>query len=283
MPEELEDDCVRDFIRSFQAKYEEESILSDVCDVKVYQERFSEIYGSVGIGSHTSKSGEHSGLEYRQVGSRTKTPINILNSGKPMDIINSFAKSLRLGERKYILSELDRESNQERVNTVTFEDASYSNFQKWCDELKNPDHLFLPLDAEFHRAVLNWGPNKIHSSRGEIAISGSDVVQVHWIPLDADFDNGYLISSEGMTVVRKWFGDSDVPSGFEHDTKYDEFSLNRPLMIYIGKEVIEDQNEEEEKFKQKVDFLYRVVLSELILNNGHAIKLVPTKELSSDL
>jgi len=286
MTEKLELDRIRNFIRLFQAQYEEESILDDICDVTVYQEKLSERYGE--IGNWSSRWGDaprgHSDLEYIQLGKRSLTPVEVLNSEQPLDVIKSFVRSLRLGERNYVLSQLDKKAETGDIETVSFEEPSHEEFQKWCGRVENPDHLFLPLDTDFHSMVFNWRREHEYffNNMGETAKSGPNVIQIHWVPLDTDIESGYLISSEGLNVVRKWFNDSPDPSGFDHDPEYDQFSVNRPLMVYIGNEVVYDEEEDSEGFENKVDFLYRIILSDLMLDENHAIKLAPTRSLSSE-
>lgn len=285
MTKQLDDDHVRDFIRLFHAKYEEESIISDICGVSVYQDRFSKTYGSIGNWSFVGRDGPkgHSDLEYNQLGKRSLTPVEVLNSDQPLDVVQSFARSLKLGERNYVLSQLSERADERKIETIRFDEPSYGNFQYWCNSIKKPDHLFLPLDSEFHDTVFEWRhENSFHFNIGEVALSGPNIVRIHWVPLDSGIENGYLISSEGLTVVQKWFGDSPDPSGFDHDPKYSRFSENRPLMVYIGDEVIYDDKEDTDSFEHKVDFLYRVVLSNLMVESSHAVKLEPTKDLSFD-
>lgn len=286
MTEQLELDRIRDFVRLFQSKYEEESILTELCDVTVYQEKFSKRYSEIGNWTFHESNGPrgHSDLEYIQLGKRSLTPVEVLNSEQPLHIIKSFVRSLRLGERNYVLSQLDEKAGVGEIETLSFEEPSHEEFQRWCGRVQNPDHLFLPLDTDFHSTVFDWRREHEYffNNMNEAAKSGPNVVQIHWVPLDTGIKNGYLISSEGLNVVQKWFNDSPDPSGFNHDQEYDQFSLNRPLMVYIGKEVVCDQQEDTERLENKVDFLYRIVLSNLMLDNGHAIKLKPTRELSSE-
>lgn len=285
MTNQLDDEIVEDFIRLFHAKYDERSILSDICDVTVYQERFSEIYGDIGNWKYVRRDGlqGHSALKYNQIGKRSLTPVEVLNSEQPLDVILSFVRSLRQGERNYVLSQLDEKAKMKEIETVKFKAPSHANFQDWCGKVVKPDHLFLPLDSDFSDMVFRWRQeNDFHFNMGEVALSGPDIVRIHWTPLDSGIENGYLISSEGLNIVRKWFGDSPKPSGFDRDPSYDRFSKNRPLMVYIGDKVEYDEDEDTEGFEEKIDFLYRVVLSELMVEDGHAVKLEPTKELSFD-
>lgn len=80
-------------------------------------------------------------------------------------------------------------------------------------------------------------------------------------------------------MIRKWFNGSPDSSGFDHDPEYDQFSVNRRLMVYIGDEVVYDEEQDTEGFENKVDFLYRIILSDLMLDEKHAIKLEPKKSL----
>lgn len=285
MTQQLDVDRVGDFIRLFQAEYSDETLLPEISDVTVYQEKFSKTYGDIGNWSLIGRGGPHghSDLEYNQIGQRSLVPVAILNSEQPLDVIRSFVRRLRLGERNYVLTQLEEKAQNNEIDTISFDEPTHENFQDWCDNIQNPDHLFLPLDSEFHDRVFDWRQeNNYYFNIGEAALAGPNIVKIHWVPLDSGINNGYLISSEGMTVVQKWFGDSPDPSGFSIDSRFNRFSENRPLMVYLGEEVVRDEEEDTQEFEEKVDFLYRVVLSDVMVDSGYAVKLQPTKELSSD-
>lgn len=278
-------DKIRDFVRFFHYQYSEETLLSEICDVTLYQEKFSEKSGEIGNWDSVSRSENngHSGLEYNQIGQRSLTPVEVLNSELPFDLIKGYVRSLRLGERRYVLDQLDKMAENNEIETIVFDEPSHVNFQKWCSQVRKPDHLFLPLDTEFFDTVFDWRQKHDYNfDMGDVAISGRNVVRIHWVPLDSGIECGYLLSSEGLNIVQKWFGDSPEPSGFSHDPQYDRLSENRPLMVYIGDEVVEDDEEDTEDFRKKVDFLYRIVVSKLMLDSKHAVRLQPTKPLSSD-
>ncbi|WP_144060772.1 hypothetical protein [Salinarchaeum sp. Harcht-Bsk1] len=285
MDKSLDYNKIKDFVRLFHYKYSEESILSEVCDITLYQEKFSEKYGTIGNWEYYSRDSKkgHSTHEYNQIGQRSWTPVEILNSDQPLDVIQSFARRLRLGERQYILNQLNDSAERGDIETVSFDEASHVNFQEWCSQVRNPDHLFLPLDAEFHDTVFEWRQrNDYNLNMGEIAISGRDVVNIHWVPLDSGIENGYLMSSEGLNVIQKWFGDSPDPAEFTYDSQYTTLSENRPLMVYIGEEINEDEEEDIEKFKQKVEFLYRIVISDILVSSNRALRLQPNRPLSNE-
>ena len=284
MTQPLDLNKIRDFVRLFHYQYSEETLLPEICDVTLYQEKFSETYGTIGNWESVTREKQgHSALRYNQIGKRSLTPVEILNSEQPLDIIQSYVRSLRLGERQYILNQLDEKAENDEIETILFNEATHVNFQEWCSQVRKPDHLFLPLDTEFHSTVFDWRQrNEYNLDIGEVAISGNNVVKIHWVPLDSGIKHGYLISSEGLDIVQKWFGDSPAPSEFSYDAQYDTLSDNRPLMIYIGDEIVEDEEEDTEGFEKKVDFLYRIVISELMLDSNHAIRLQPTKSLSND-
>lgn len=285
MTQSIEFEKVRDFMRLFHDQYSQETLLPEICDVTLYQKKFSKRYGTIGNWDFVSGRGNkgHSGLEYNQIGQRSLMPIEILNSEQPLDVIQSFVRRLRLGERHYILNQLDRKAENSDIKTISFDEPSHVKFQEWCNQVQEPDHLFLPLDSEFHNTVFDWRQrNDYNLGIGEVAISGRSVVKIHWVPLDSGIEHGYLISSEGLTLVQKWFGDSPDPSEFSYDSQYDILSENRPLMAYVGDEVIEDEEEDTESFKQKVDFLYRIVISDLMIDSNHAVRLQPTKNLSNE-
>ena len=285
MTQQLNFDKIRDFIRLFHYQYSEESLLSEICEVTLYQEKFSERYGTIGNWDFPSRRENHghSGLEYNQIGQRSMTPVEILHSEQPLDVIQSFVRRLRLGERHYVLNQLDEKAESNEIETISFNEPTHVNFQEWCGQVRKPDHLFLPLDTEFHNTVFEWRQRNDYTlDMGEIAISGHNVVNIHWVPLDSGIEYGYLLSSEGLDLVQKWFGDSPDPANFNYNSKFDILSENRPLMVYIGDEIVEDEEEDTESFREKVDFLYRVVVSNLMLDSNHALRLKPTKQLSSE-
>lgn len=284
MTQQLEFDKIGDFIRLFHYEYSEETLLPEICDVTLYQEKFSDRYGHIGNWDFPSRRENHghSRLKYNQIGQRSLTPVEILHSEQPLDVIRSFVRRLRLGERHYVLNQLDEKAERSEIETIAFDEPTHVNFQEWCSKVRKPDHLFLPLDTEFHNTVFEWRQrNDYNLDMGEIAISGRNVVRIHWVPLDSGIKYGYLLSSEGLDIVQKWFGDSPDPAEFSFDPQYDILSENRPLMVYIGDEVEEDEEEDTERFREKVDFLYRIVVSELMLDSNHAVRLHPTKDLSN--
>jgi len=285
MTQLLKSDKIRDFMRLFHYQYSEETLLPEICNVTLYQEKFSERYGDIGNWDFVSREEKkgHSGLDYNQIGQRSLTPVEILNSEQPLDVIQSYVRGLRLGERHYVLNQLDRKAENNEIETIPFDDPTHVNFQEWCSQVRKPSHLFLPLDTEFFNTVFDWRQrNDYDLNIGEVAISGRSVVKIHWVPLDSGIECGYLLSSEGLNLVQKWFGDSPDPSEFSYDPQYDILSENRPLMMYIGDEVVEDEEEDTESFREKVEFLYRIVVSELMMDSNHAVRLQPTKPLSND-
>jgi len=267
------------FIRHFHTRYENESILSEVCDLKVYEKDLSEISSDIGISKSSDlRSRGHAEMEYTQIGKKALFPVEAIESDIPIALINSMCRNLRLGERNYLLDELEKHADNGRISTVSFENPTHTEFQSWCNKIKKPDHLFLPLDNEFHNMVFNWRKEQDYTfNMGQVAVSGPNIVHIHWVPLDTGIEAGYLISSEGMEMVQKWFGDTAHPDEwFDYDDSYNRFSHNRPLMVYFKDQIEEDDNEDTEP---KIELLYRVVLSSLFVDNDYALKLNPKKDL----
>lgn len=285
MPSNLDYNKVKEFMRLFHHQYSEETLLPDICDVTIYQEKFSEKYGSIGNWQSPTRgrSQGHSKKEYNQIGEHSLMPIEILHSENPIEIIQSSARRLKLGERHYVINQLNQKAKDREIQTVEFDQPTHVDFQEWCMRVNEPNHLFLPFDSDFHSTVFEWRQrNDYNLNAGEVAISGNDIVKIHWLPLDSGFEDGYLFSSEGLNLVQKWFGDSPTPPNFEHDSTFDDLCENRPLMVYIGNTTIEDNEEEIEEYRKKVNFLYRIVVSELEVDDNHALRLSPTKQLSSE-
>lgn len=74
------------------------------------------------------------------------------------------------------------------------------------------------------------------------------------------------------TSLRKWHGDSDDPKGFQHNKQYDQYSQNRPLMVYLGMEIEIDEETDAESLRERIDFLYRTVLSELDIDSNGVLQ-----------
>jgi hypothetical protein len=267
MTKELDEERVREFVRLLHTEYEDQTILSDVTDVTTYQDK-------------------HEDLDYRQIGKRTYLPVDVLNHDIQEPIVKDFIRAVTLGERNYILNQLSGKADQGKIDSQQIDELNYENFVEWCNNVQSPDHLFLPLDSEYHNNVFEWRKTgNYYFQEQETALYGPYRVRVHWVPLKTGIENGYLISSEGLTLVQKWFGDSSEPNGFEDEKrrkKYDELSKNRSLMVYIGNEIIFDEDEDTEGYEEKVDFLYRVVLSTLLVQSDYALQVEPQKELSTD-
>lgn len=283
MTQGLNSNEIKDFVRLFHHCYSKETLLPEICNVTLYQENISETYGEIGDRGIIPMVGEkgHSSLEYNQIGQRTLMPVEAFDPTRSLDIIQSDAHGLGLGERRYVLDQLDKKAKRDEIDTLTFDEPDRVNFQEWCSQVRRPNHLFLPLDEEFHRTVFDWQQrNDYNLGVDEVAVSGQSIVKIHWVPLDTGIEHGYLFNSEGLNIVQKWFGDSPDPTEFSYNPKYNALSENRPLMVYIGDEIIED--EDGDNFTEKVEFLYRIVVSELTLNSNHVVRLQPTKPLSND-
>lgn len=281
MSEPLNKKLVGRFIRRFHTRYEEESILSDVCNLKVFQEDLSKVIESIGVSDPSSIGFQgHREMKYSQLGKRAVVPVKAIESEVPDPLINSMCRNMRVGERNYILEELDTQAKNGQIKSVSFDRPTHAEFQNWCSKIRKPDHLFLPLDTEYHDLVFNWRKEHDYAFNiGEVAVSGPNIIHIHWVPLDSGIDAGYLVSSEGMTIVQKWFGDTDHPDEwFDYNSEYDKFSHNRPLMVYISNEL----ENEDDNSKEKIELLYRVVLSQLFVDENHALKLNPTKNLSGN-
>lgn len=243
---------VKEFVEEFHKKYREESELNELLEVMSFEEEYDD-------------------LDYYKIGRRVGLPTTVINgSADPIMIISSFVRRLRIGERNYVLRALDRLAEQNDINSIPIKDITKKSLNKWCSEVDRPDHLFLPLDTEYFREAPNWGPN--------IPEYG---LNVHWVPIDQNIKNGFLLNSSNVNVVRKNFNDTGAPDEFDHNSDFDTFSKNQPVSLYFGKKTFIDR-EQDKKYQEQVDFLYIVMLSEILTSSDGAVRLVPQKELSSE-
>lgn len=243
---------VKEFVEEFNKKYKEESELSEFAEVIQFKEK----YGN---------------LDYYKVGRRVGLPTIVINgSADPLMIISSFVRRLRIGERNYVLRNLNRLAEQNDINSIPINNIAEDSLAEWCSEVDDPNHLFLPMDSEYFREAPNWGANIPEYE-----------LKVHWVPLDQNINHGFLLNSSNVTVVRKTLNDIGDPDEFDHNSNYDKFSMNQPIPLYFGKKTFID-SEQDQKYQKQVDLLYFSMLSEILTSRGDAVRLEPQKDLSSE-
>lgn len=245
----LDEQEVADFARRFHDKYEEESILADITNREYYEQNFAN-------------------LDYSSIGRRVGLPISIINgSGDPVQIISSFCRDLRVGERNYVARKLNELAEEHEIETVPLEDLSKSSFDSWHNKLTSPDQLILPLDSEYH------------SEYFETRMKSQYDLDVSWIPLNYDIEHGFVYNRSKVTIVQKWFNEMEEPQ-FEYHSEFDKYSQNRSVALYFGKDRFVDESQDD-RYQDQVDFLFFTSLSTPLVRDNAVLRLEPQKELES--
>jgi hypothetical protein len=269
----LEPNQVEYFTRKLHHEYDNRSTLRDWCNIQVY---FDEDIRPVEDVVLDREYGDDE--DFIQIGEWSQLPVDVVeNASMNSMIIENFIQRLVNGEQNFLISNLDAESKDNSMPHTIIDEFDYENFKSISSNLRNPQHLILPTKDDIHNKVFDWGESgNYYFMNQEIVVANGRTIDVHWYSVDesTDLDGyGYLIEPDAMTVTQKWHGDSPDPEVFEHDERFDEFSVNRPLMLYFGTETKIDEDQDSEKLKKKTDFLYRSVVSPPVIDPEGIVQL----------
>jgi hypothetical protein len=267
---ELDPGDVKWFVRKLHEKYEERSLIHKWFSVDAFIEK--EIRRGRELALLEWENNEEE-VPYNQIGEWTKIPISIIESTNEADaILDNLVKRVTFGERNYMISNFHKKGSSGEIPTIeTGGHLSMSEFGDITSNIKSPDHLVLPIRDDLREMRREWRKsNNYHFMNEEYIIIRGNVIQIHWYSVDDDnaSGNGYLFNSNSIHVTQKWHGDSVIPDEFEADPQFEEMSKNRPFMLHFGNETIVDDGEENENMEEKIDFLYRSILSEPDIDSG---------------
>lgn len=257
----LDPSDVKRFVRNLHNEYENRTLLPELCDIQVYfDEQIRRDQSPLINGKEEPR--------FFQIGEWTEIPTDVISSGPANHIVKQIVQGIANGERNFLIDRLDSRGKDERIRHTTVNEFDYQEFSSLSNRVSTPDYLILPLKNDLHSTVSDWDDSGYYFFMSEeFVVANGEAITINWYSENENNDfegHGYLIDSEALEITQKWHGDSDEPRGFEHHRKYDKFSKNRPLMTFFGKEV--QDYEESDDFKQKIDFLYRTVLSEPKVN-----------------
>lgn len=244
------------FTRYLHSEYGKKSHLDEICDVENF-------------GKDEQK---YSSFEYTQIGKRILLPENVVNADFGLDHFSErIANVLQAGEKNHVFEELDKSASKGDIESISANRPTYNEFESWCNRVKRPDHLFLPLEDKYYSLVSDWifEHGNIFTEIGPAVRFRDNLVRIHWIHSEERSDTGYLLNSDQIKLVQKWLDDSDDPEWMEFNKQYKEFSRNRPLMIYIN----ENPKKEDHNEERKIELFCRTIVSEAMVNEGNAIKL----------
>lgn len=262
---------VREFTRKLQEAYDDESVLRVICRLHDLDE----------IG----KDQEHN-FDFYQIGRRTQFPLDVVETGINRTNADTIAREIANGEKRFLLNRLEQAAKKSQLDSTEIEnELTVRDLTAALREASGADRILLPIVDEYWDAIHKWDefeyeetPNK---AEGRIKV-GTAELGVHWLPAELGIEDIFLIDSDAINVVQKRLGESDLPNGITSTSEYDDWIDSHPFMIHFGDEVIYD--EEDEDFPEKVDLVYRVVISEPQLGQQSvAHRLVSPPELKNDL
>lgn len=263
MTDELDESMVDDFIRLLHNEYDKRSKLGRMCNKELYVPSKHDAANQSQIIEETD--------EFIQIPRRILLPVDIVHSEFADMSVKNLIRSISLGERNYVVSELSQKVDSGEVSEVHLDDLEYNTILEASKQVRGPDLLVLPSAKEVRNKVFDWKKSGNYFFRNkEVIILGGNVVELMWVPTDIATD-GVLINSNRIEIIQKLHGDSTTPKNFNYNGKFEKYSRNRPLMTYFGEEVVIDDEEENEDLRQKVDFLYRTVVSPPELEQDSAL------------
>lgn len=263
---DLSKNKVGQFAKQMQTAYDDESILSSICNVTVYSDKL------------------HDNHDFIQIGKRTNFPVKIIREGMGMHISSQMTRSVAKGETRHIMDSLSDLADQESIYSHSFDKLSIEVISEAINQVDNPDHIFFPMVDEYWEIEHEWSLEGIieyrrdEAGRSEILTVDGKELEVHWLHPNLGIRDVYILNSDQVKLIQKRFNDAPRPEEIDPTSKYDEVINKHPLMLYIGSETFPDEDDSD--FPEKVEIVYRVVLSPVSVEGIHsACRLVSPDDI----
>lgn len=235
----------RGFVADFNRTYEEKTELTRLCKVREYED------------------GDES-LDFFQIGRRAAVPTGLIDTGRYRYVSDSAVGALCEGEKKFVVEKLNGIADDKRIRTL---DVSESPIEEARRVVEDSDTVLVPRNETGDEMVARWedGGRIRGLGEGKYVTSGEDVEENTGVWLQRHGgDDVFVLDSDDVTVVRKPEGDAEAPR-FGHVEEYGELCHGSELGVYFG-----DGTHADDGF---VDVVYRVVVSEPVVENGGACRL----------
>jgi len=233
------------FVQQLQDAYSEESFIEEYVDRSSFE------------------SERHTEREYVQIGRRSNLPKRFFFKDEAVVnqvISNDFAKTIAQGEKRHILSTIEKQANSGHLSQVSVDDFEFDIIIKAYSEVYEPDYLFLPNNTEYRQTLFNWQERgHIETDYRTVAI-GQSQIETKWIPSKLETRGGCLFDRDSIDVVQKQYKDANRPDEADFMSRKDWCSDEDFLMAYFGKEFNGDPDE--------FDFWLRTIISEPRLKRG---------------
>ncbi|RJX44233.1 hypothetical protein DM826_03935 [Halonotius aquaticus] len=241
----ISDSKLEKFVHQMQEAYAKESFVHEYVDWRPFQPE------------------QDSDREYVQIGKRSNLPKRFFSDEQiaTNEILGfDFAKVISRGEKRHILSTIKQRANSGQISQVATNEFNFDTLIQAFGEVYEPDYLFLPNEANYRTALVNWRKDgRITNSRMNVEIAQSEV-EIEWVPSKLELDGGYLFNSDSVNIVQKTYSDIDKPDDADFRPDRDWCSENDFLMAYFGDAFEGDQSE--------FDFWIRTILSKPVFERG---------------
>ncbi|OAQ52131.1 hypothetical protein HTG_14200 [Natrinema mahii] len=221
--------------------YKERSILDEICNIKDYDDS------------------AHRDLEYIQIGKRIWLPIDFIKTTIEITNAQRLIQSVTKGEKRFFINHISDSPLGNATSSADSNGFSINTIRSAVGRINSANHIFVPnIDAytDQHR---EWFDSGLVTQGDGMVLDIGNGLELHWIPEEWGHEDIYLIDSDRIDIIQKTFEDAPMPKGMSVQNEYNSLSTGERLMIYFGESM---EDEDDDNFDEKVDFFYRVVLSE---------------------
>ena len=235
---------LRSFVRSMVDEYSEKSILQSISSLDSYEREL------------------HDDRDFVQLGKRVNLPMEFFYENSNIHLANlhgSFIDALTTSEEKFILSRIERETQERNIDTSRVDKFDYPSLINVITEhIDWPDHLYLPNNSEYRKILYKWENAVPHNDKRCYVLKPFST-EVHWMPSSWGYSNGFVFDSGTIDIIQKRYGDIQPPDYLDYIDYNLDSKDNDRLMIYLG----EHPNQSDE-----FDFFYRIVVSEPVFTDS---------------
>ncbi len=242
----MERDDAEGFVIDFNRTYNEKTALPQICERRFYD---------------GDKDGER---EFFQIGRRTTVPKSLVEEGRYRYVSDAVVGALCEGEKTFLVERIGT-----RDDVPTAEADVLHPVEAASKHVDNPTSLLVPCNEDGDEAVARW------ENAGRVRRFGDGAYLVDeeenadcWLHRH-DGDEVVALDAEGVVVVQKKGENVGTPTGFGYVEEYVDLNEGVALAVYFS----EKEYEGDEVYEGFLEVLYRVVLSEPIVDDGGACRL----------
>lgn len=262
-------DNAKPFVTEFNRAYDEHTQLKNVCTHRYYGDEDRE--ESSEEEREASRKNDDS-LDYYQIGRHTSVPVSLVEDGRFRYVSETAADALAEGEKSFFAERLDAFAENEEVAQRTADPSSV--VAEGQDAVGESDLIMLPRSEKYDKVVGDWKEEgKVRRFGDSEYYVDEEVESDCWLYRFDGPDSAFVLNTEDISVVQKK-GDATLrPTDFVYDGDADSLNDGVPVSVYFGEERYAGNGDYEE-FEEFFDLLYRVVVSEPIVDEEGVCKVV---------